>query len=375
MSVQRRNAKSGVRWDVRLRAPDGRVYTRTFRTKKEAEGFAAREIADRGRGVWTDPSGSSVTFGDWADQWLESDPAKRVKTLQNNRATVRLHLKPRLGRRPLGSISALDVQKLVNELTRTHRPNSVHRYYETLRAILNSAVDSDLLGRSPCRGIKLPVVVEDSGRALTPDEVEALADAIGERYQALVYTAVVLGLRWSELAGLRVGRVDFLRRTLTVAETLHEVEGKLVTEQPKSRASHRLIALPAALAEVLAVHLTMIGVSGQDPDAYVFRAPRGGPLRYASFPHSRMAAGLPRGRSRWGDVPRPSPHLGDRPRPRRRRHPNCTTSTWPQRPPSDPRGVRQGDHRGGSSRRRSDGKRVPQAGTGNPARDRRAMRR
>lgn len=36
----------------------------------------------------------------------------------------------------------------------------------------------------------------------------------------MVYVAGVVGLRWSEVAGLRVGRLDFLRRTLTVAETL-----------------------------------------------------------------------------------------------------------------------------------------------------------
>jgi hypothetical protein len=37
-----------------------------------------------------------------------------------------------------------------------------------------------------------------------------------------------MGLRWSEVAGLRVSKVDFLRRTVEVSETLAEVESKLI---------------------------------------------------------------------------------------------------------------------------------------------------
>jgi hypothetical protein len=36
------------------------------------------------------------------------------------------------------------------------------------------------------------------------------------------------GLRWGEAAGLKVGRLDLLRRRVTVAETLSEVGGHLV---------------------------------------------------------------------------------------------------------------------------------------------------
>jgi integrase len=38
----------------------------------------------------------------------------------------------------------------------------------------------------------------------------------------------VLGLRWSEVAGLRVGRIDFLRRTVEITETCAEVNGTVV---------------------------------------------------------------------------------------------------------------------------------------------------
>jgi hypothetical protein len=50
MSVHPRRTAQGVRYDVRLRTPDGRQYKRTFRTRKEPETFYARKLADRSRG-------------------------------------------------------------------------------------------------------------------------------------------------------------------------------------------------------------------------------------------------------------------------------------------------------------------------------------
>ncbi len=43
MSIQRRDTKKGVRYDVRLRGPDGREVSRTFRTEREARLFEAEE--------------------------------------------------------------------------------------------------------------------------------------------------------------------------------------------------------------------------------------------------------------------------------------------------------------------------------------------
>jgi Protein of unknown function (DUF429) len=51
----------------------------------------------------------------------------------------------------------------------------------------------------------------------------------------MVYLAGVLGLRWSEVIGLRVGAIDFLRRSVDVTVTVAEVEGLLIEDAPLSR--------------------------------------------------------------------------------------------------------------------------------------------
>ena len=82
-----------------------------------------------------------------------------------------------------------------------------------IRAALTAAVDAEQIAVSPCRGIKLPAKQRSEIRFLDADELARLALETPPEYQAMIYLAGVLGLRWSEVAGLRVGRVDFLRRT------------------------------------------------------------------------------------------------------------------------------------------------------------------
>jgi integrase len=97
----------------------------------------------------------------------------------------------------------------------------------------------------------------------------------------MVYLAGVLGLRWSEIAGLRVGRIDLLRPTLEVAETCAEVGGRVAFAPPKTRASRRTLSVPAFVVAMLAEHFAHRGRSAAD--ALVFVAPEGGPLRRSTF--------------------------------------------------------------------------------------------
>jgi len=62
MSIDRRQTSRGVAYDVRLRAPDGRAYKRTFKTRKEAETFQATEITNQSRGEWVDPRAGKITL-------------------------------------------------------------------------------------------------------------------------------------------------------------------------------------------------------------------------------------------------------------------------------------------------------------------------
>jgi integrase len=131
-------------------------------------------------------------------------------------------------------------------------------------------------------------------RYLNPAEIACLAEAIRPGYQVLVFLGAYGGLRIGELAGLRRSRVDLDAGTVDVAETVVEVEGRLLFGPPKTRAGRRRIRVPRRVVDELALHLRAPG----RPTDPVFRSPAGGPLRVTGF-RTRMwrpatlAAGLP----------------------------------------------------------------------------------
>ena len=167
----------------------------------------------------------------------------------------------------------------------------MRRQYDVVRAIFTAAVDDDRLVRSPCRNIKLPSIEQENRRVITPEELARLAARLGADWSPMLHLGVVLGLRWGECAGLRVGRLDFSNRTLLVAEQLTRVRhGLTVSGPPKSVAGRRTLSVPAALMDLLADHISRRGLTVQDVDAYVFSMPEGGPLDYA---HWRVRYWLP----------------------------------------------------------------------------------
>jgi integrase len=58
------------------------------------------------------------------------------------------------------------------------------------------------------------------GPTLRLDQLDRLAEAVPGNYRVLILVARVLGLRWSECVGLQIGDVNFLRRTLSLQESL-----------------------------------------------------------------------------------------------------------------------------------------------------------
>jgi integrase len=271
-------------YDVRLRDPEGKEYSRTFDTKKQAEAYEDAERVARRKGAWVDPRGAELTFETVANAWLSANPSKRPSAMATDEFVVQARLLPELASRPIGSIAPPDVQRLVNSWSKTLAPRSVRRSYSVLHAIFVYAVAADLLSRSPCRNVNLPAATSTRRRHLDADQVASIAAATDERYRAMVWIGAVLGLRWAEVAGLQVRAVDLLRGTVTVLQTItRDQKGSPVVGPPKSKAGERTLAIPAALADILAEHLAARGITGADPDRYLFEAPDGGPLRYPNW--------------------------------------------------------------------------------------------
>jgi len=272
------------RFQVRYRNSTGRMVAGpgTFATKGEAQRWLATAEADQLRGTFVDQCGLRLTFDDWADEWLVTKPGQRAATLARDRAAIRTHFSPVIGQMVLPAVTPGHVRSIVTTMQAAGlSPKSVRTYVGTLQAIFGAAVDSDLVARSPVRPRMLGLArVRKPERAmLTAEELLRLAGAMPPRYRALVLLAGTVGLRWGEAIGLRIGDVDFLRRRLSVCQTVEEVSGHVrVVAATKTEAGRRTFALPVFLVDELAAHLAEYR-PGAAPDDLVFLGPKGGILR------------------------------------------------------------------------------------------------
>jgi len=79
--------------------------------------------------------------------------------------------------------------------------------------VFQAVVDLGVLAVSPCQGIKLRPRVPAHRKLLTPAQAERLAGAMDTSFRPMAYTGAHLGLRRSEVAGLRAGCVDLAAST------------------------------------------------------------------------------------------------------------------------------------------------------------------
>ncbi len=146
---------------------------------------------------------------------------------------------------------------------------TIENAFGLLRQVLGAAVEDRRIPRNPCEGVRLPKRKHADRGYLSLVQVAALADAVerqGEVVRFLAYT----GLRWGEMAALRVQDFDMLRRRVNVSRSVAESAG-LVWSTPKTW-ERRSVPFPAALADEVAA--LMVG-KGRDELVFTDHAGRG----------------------------------------------------------------------------------------------------
>jgi len=148
------------------------------------------------RGQWRDPSASTETLSVYALRWVvERELSDRTRELYLG--LLERQVVPSLGDVDLTLITPPGVRTWRQDLLDSGTgASTVAKAYRLLRAVMNTAVDDDVIGRNPCR-------IKGAGVEPTPERpvigveaVLALADAVPERYRTLILLATFGSLRW-----------------------------------------------------------------------------------------------------------------------------------------------------------------------------------
>lgn len=270
----------GRRYKVRWRNADHSAAAKSgFTTKREAALFLAAVEVDTSKGSYIDPARSRVRLETWLIEWMAHRSDLKPSSRERAVGAIKRDIVPMLGDFPLGELTHGKCQEWASSLSTRLAPASVRKSVSVLSGALSAAVRDGRLASNPAHNLLLPKVAKAHKRYLTHAQVRDLATAV-ERigagiqngralgYGTLVRLAAYTGLRWSELAGLRVGDIDFARGRLQVVHTVVEVRGNQVEGEPKSYEA-RSVSIPRFVLGELRNH-----VEGRGEDAPLFFGPR-----------------------------------------------------------------------------------------------------
>ncbi|MFQ5472162.1 MAG: tyrosine-type recombinase/integrase [Dehalococcoidia bacterium] len=269
------------RWKARLAIPGRGTRNKTFDRKTDAEKWLRNEQAKLDRSEWVDPRLARTLFAEWAHEWQLSRRNLKPKTLAGYESLLQVHLLPQFGHLPLSTIDPYMVEMWVVELADSGlSPSRTRQAHQLLSMILKAAVRARRLTMNPAEGTPLPRATRRPPRFLTASQVDSLAAAVPDRYEALIFVLAYGGIRWAEAVGLKVRSANLLRRRIEIAETLSEVNGQLHAVPPKTWES-RTIAIPPFVANIVGAHIGRF--TDGDADRLVFTTGAGTPLRSANF--------------------------------------------------------------------------------------------
>jgi integrase len=266
----------------------------TFATKADAQSWLSTVEADVQRGGWVDPRAGRITFAEYSEGWMGSRPDLRPRSRIAYQSLLKVHLNPAFGSKAIGDITSSEVRTWYARLKAT-RPGTVTSAYRLLRAVLNTAVDDELLLKSPCRVKNGGTDQAKERPMLTLVQVKALLEAMPDRLRLAVTLAAWGGLRRGEALGLRRRDVDQLRSSVHVEQQLVELsDGSIVFAEPKSEAGVRTVYLPQHAMREIQEHLDQYVAA--NPDALLLTGRGGVPMRpktlYSGFGKARTACGL-----------------------------------------------------------------------------------
>lgn len=271
----------GKRWQARYDDPNGREITALFATKTEAEAEIVKQEAAKQSGSWLDPKAGRITVARFAhDVWLPSLNIKS-RSRRGRESVLRLYLEPEWGHREIRSIRPSEAGAWQQLLTSKYKlkgtyPNRVARY---VRGIFRLAVIDRVIPVSPFEQIPAPAA--DETAMYPPDVTEVkqlIAASYDDRWAAMIELNALTGLRSGEIRGLRLDRVDFLRRTMLVNQQLVYESGRgLYFDELKTGAGLRTLPLTKRVVDLLAAYVAKHPPRGDGPgEGLVFTMPDGG---------------------------------------------------------------------------------------------------
>jgi len=209
------------------------------------------------------PIASDTDFADYISHWLDSVKNKiETDTYESYVETVKVHIDPyfRELNRSLESLTRADIQSYIDLKASSGRikgkgglsATTLRRHRVIIHMVFDLAIKENLIKYNPCELIELPKAKKYEAKFCDRDDINKLLTVSkNEEIYPIIFITVSLGLRRSEVLGLRWQSVDLNHDMITINNTVVKHTTTVEKERTKSKSSNRTLPLNASAKELL----------------------------------------------------------------------------------------------------------------------------
>lgn len=190
-----------------------------------------------------------MLFTEWAEEWLETYKRDEVKSTSYESTYLRPYrnyIEPFFKERYIRGITSANIKEFLNsvsDMSKSYRS----KMRGMINAIFEAALDNDIVAKNPCRTIKVKGRDDPYKRTYDEESVEALCEKMECSYSIYVHILLRMGLRASELCGLRWADIDFRKGKMRIDHALTRDGTVLLDDDTKTLSSRRRLDIPKDL--------------------------------------------------------------------------------------------------------------------------------
>lgn len=218
------------------------------KTIKELDEKVLQIKIDRNSGIIKN---KDTNFYTYATCWLNTYKAKSaINTRAMYENILEKHIKNSIGHLTISEITKSDIQSMINEQFEHYETCS--KIIMTLKQIFNSAIDDNMIHKSPVKGITLPPKPVSTKRILTDLEKQAIITAeLLPMQRCYLYILFYCGTRREEALALTKQDINLTTHSLIINKAIVFDKNTPVLSKTKNQTSTRTVFIPDAGFKVI----------------------------------------------------------------------------------------------------------------------------
>jgi integrase len=245
------DGSQSIKWLVDYKDQSGKRRFRNFDRKRDAEVWITQAAWEVSQGVHTADS-QSINIAEACDMWVKTAELndRERGTIQQYRQLADLHIKPLLGAEKLSRLTRPQTEAFRDQLLQTRSKAMTGKAVRALSGVLREAMRRGLLAQNVAADVKVSRSSRERPKVIIPTsgELRSLLENADDDLRPLLMTAVMTGLRSSELRGLPWSDVNLKAGSITVSQ---RADKYCQIGPPKSAAGYRTIPIGSALVTLL----------------------------------------------------------------------------------------------------------------------------